>query len=171
MADTEQKPGEMPTTEQEGVTPPATDQQPLTVEQLQAQLADRDKRIRELNRESAERRKKLDQFEAEAKAKADAEMTELEKAQKRAAELEEELARRDLAEKKRAIAAKVGLPDGLALRLVGATDEELEKDAKALLETLPKPEKPKPGATNPGAGGSTGETDVQRKARILGITN
>lgn len=52
------------------------------------------------------------------------------------------------------IAAKIGLPSTLASRLQGNTAEELEADAKALLETLPKAEQKQksPGlhATNPG---------------------
>ena len=52
------------------------------------------------------------------------------------------------------IAAKVGLPSAFATRLQGNTAEELEADAKALLENLPKPEQKQksPGLhpTNPG---------------------
>ena len=68
---------------------------------------------------------------------------------------------------KRDIAAKIGLPDALALRLQGTTTEELEADAKTILETLPKAEKPKPGlkTTNPNNGGD-GEALDQRKRRL-----
>ena len=52
------------------------------------------------------------------------------------------------------IAARVGLPNALASRLQGNTAEELEADAQALLETLPKAEQKQksPGLhpTNPG---------------------
>lgn len=68
---------------------------------------------------------------------------------------------------KRDIAAKIGLPEALALRLQGTTAEELEADAKTILETLPKPDKPKPGlkTTSP-SGGGDGETEDQRKRRL-----
>ena len=52
----------------------------LTAEEAQAALADAQKRIKELNKENADRRKKLDAFEAEKSAKDAASMSELEKA-------------------------------------------------------------------------------------------
>ena len=96
-------------------------------------------------------------------------MTDTEKANKRAGELEAKLKAYERAEMQRAAADKVKLPAALAARLQGNTPEELEADAKALLETLPKPEKPAPGInpTNP-AGASGTETDAQKRARLLG---
>jgi hypothetical protein len=70
----------------------------------------------------------------------------------------------------RQAAEKAGLPAILAARLQGATLEELEADAAALAETLPKPQPKTPPtvpATNPGAA-QQGETDAQRRARIYG---
>lgn len=86
------------------------------------------------------------------------------------ARLQAELKAREIAERKRAVAEKNGLPASLASRLVGETEAELEADAKALLETLPKPQtQPRsPGPVNPGANAQTGETDDQRRARITG---
>lgn len=88
-------------------------------------------------------------------------------AEKHQAELEKtkaELAARDLAEKKRTIAAKYNIPDQLATRLVGSTDEEIEADAKALAETLPKAEQKKasPGPTHPGEGAEITKTAFER---------
>lgn len=61
-----------------------------TVEEMKAQLADSQKRIKELNHESAERRKKLDAFEkAEAERKT-AEMSEMEKVNAKAQAVEAE---------------------------------------------------------------------------------
>jgi hypothetical protein len=56
-------------------------------------------------------------------------------------------------------------------RLQGETPEELEADAKKILEALPKAPKQAPaiGATNPGAGASQGETIAQQRARVYGI--
>lgn len=122
--------------------------------------------LKEANAEAAKRRKELDRVEAERKAKEEAEMTELDKAKKRAAELEAEISALQLNDKKRAIAAKVGLPPALALRLVGDNDDALETDAKAILESLPKQTAPNTGATNPGGSGKTTETDAQRRARL-----
>ena len=122
--------------------------------------------LKKANQEAAARRKELERAAAEQKAKEQAEMTELQKATAKAAELEAELNTLKQNDKKREIAAKVGLPPALALRLVGATDEELEQDAKAILASLPKPAAPNTGATAPGANGRQGETPAERRARL-----
>src|SRR5512139_1652933 len=76
-----------------------------------------------------------------------------------------------LAEMRRAIAVKVELPLVFADRLQGETPEELEADAKKILEALPKaPKPPTVSATNPGAGASQGETIAQQRARIYGAS-
>lgn len=127
------------------------------------------KALKEANKEAAARRKALEAYEADKKAREEAEMTDLQKAQKRLAELEGALKATELKDRKRAIADKVGLPAVLASRLQGETEEELEVDAKALLETLPKPAKASPGVvTNPGSGATAETTDEQFKAAIFG---
>ena len=123
--------------------------------------------LKEANKEAAARRKRLDELEAAETKRKEAEMTESEKATKRAQELEAKLKAYELAELQRAAAEKAGLPAQLAKRLQGSTAEELEADAKALAETLPKPTKTAT-PTNPGANGQQGETDAQRKARVFG---
>ena len=80
-----------------------------------------------------------------------------------------ELAERDLREKKRQIAHDAGLPEALATRLVGTTDEEIAADAKALLETIPKKPTSSGGSTNPG-GGSAGDTETPaQRLRRMGL--
>lgn len=128
--------------------------------------------LKKANAEAAKYRKAAEQVEAERKAKQEAEMTELQKAQKEAAEVKAQLAARDLADLKRKIAEKVGLPPALAVRLQGTADEEIEADAKALLESLPKPAEPqkKPSQIIPANPNSAQlkETEAERKARIFG---
>ena len=127
--------------------------------------------LKEANKEAAARRKRLEELEAQEAQRKEAEMTETEKANKRAGELEAKLKAYERAEMQRAAADKVKLPAALATRLQGNTPEELEADAKALLETLPKPEKPAPGInpTNPaGSNASVTETREQKKARLAG---
>lgn len=122
--------------------------------------------LKEANKEAAARRKRLDELEAEEAKRKEAAMTETEKATKRAQELEAKLKQYERAEAQRKVAEKVGLPAALATRLQGETPEELEADAKVLLETLPKPTKPAPGinATNP-ANASNEDTFEQRHAK------
>jgi len=85
-------------------------------------------------------------------------------AQRRAEELE----RQQLQAK---VAQTVGIPPALATRLIGATEEELTADAKALLASLPKPQAPNINAS-PGAG-ATPRTDlgmpVEEFAAIYGV--
>ena len=60
----------------------------LSVEELKAQLAEQKKHIKSLNKESADRRKKLEEFEKKENERKEAELSEIEKANKRAQELE-----------------------------------------------------------------------------------
>lgn len=136
------------------------------------ELAKIRKGLKDSNAEAARYRKEAEQAEIERKAKQEAEMTELEKVAKRAAELEAQLQRLTRENLQREIAAKVGLPAKLATRLQGENAEEMEADAKAILEDLPKPPKPQPGpVANPGTNGREGETLSQQLARIHGQSN
>lgn len=117
-------------------------------------------------RDAAKLKKRLEEIDAAEAKRAEAELTEAQKAQKRVAELEAELnvTRREKAQQ--AAAKAVGLDLSLADRLHGETPEELAADAKALLDRLPKPAKPTPGinATNP-ANASNEDTFEQRHAK------
>lgn len=148
----------------------------VDIEKVRAELEATRKALKDANREAAERRKKLEALEKAEQDRKDAEMTELQKAQ---AELERIKIERDqleqakkameLSQRKRAVADKIGLPTALADRLTGETEDEMEADAKTILEALPKGSLPKPGATNPGqnARGQT-ETDAERRKRLFG---
>ncbi len=78
----------------------------------------------------------------------------------------------ELATLRRDVAAKVGLPAGLASRLQGDNELDLEADAKALLATLPKPAAP---SLDGGAGrGSQGNNapsidEIKELANIYGV--
>lgn len=98
---------------------------------------------RKLRSEAASLRKRLKDAEDAAQAAADADAKakgEWEKiAQKRQEELDAlkaQLADRDLRDRKAAIAKAAKLPDDMADRLRGETDEELEADAKELAKHL-----------------------------------
>jgi hypothetical protein len=94
-----------------------------------------------------------------------------EQREKEAGELKARLDALETASRKRAIGAKYNLPDELAARLMGATDDELEADAKKLQALIPAVPKPSPGPVNPGASASTvGESATQKLQRIHGTT-
>jgi len=129
-----------------------------TIEKLRAEIKDLKPKAKQAEELSA----------AEQKRK-EAEMTELQKLQAALEKAQAELEAVRLIELKRSIAAKVELPLVFADRLQGNTAEELEADAKKIMEALPKAPKPPPvSATNPGAGAETGETVEQARARIYG---
>lgn len=149
----------------------------LSLEQLQAELQSAQKRIKELNAESAKHRKEADDA---AKAKADAEAKALaeqgnfktlyEKAQADLQAERQAKAAIELSLKRERIAQEIGLPALLAERLRGETDEELRADAKALLGVAKgaMPTHAVGTDSNSGRGNATG-TDitaevVQRKA-------
>jgi hypothetical protein len=148
-----------------------TEPTPEAGESLEARIARMEAALKKANHEAAKYRKQAETFEqAEAKRK-EAELSEMEKLQKRLAETEAEANRLKLESLQRQAAEKAGIPLALAERLKGATLEELEADALALAETLPKSTKTPPtvAATNPGANADgKGETDAQRRARMYG---
>jgi phage terminase Nu1 subunit (DNA packaging protein) len=163
--------------EQTGVMPTAQAQQPDSAEMVQISKEELEKirkGLKEANAEAAKYRIAQEKLDTERKAKETAEMTELEKIKARAQELETKLAQKERASLQSEVAARLGLPAKLAGRLQGATPEELEADAKAILDDLPKQPPPangqqraNPGATNPAnAQPASGETDKEKRRRL-----
>ena len=110
--------------------------------------------------------KRLADLEAEEAKRKEAELTEMQKLQKRLEETELKLAdaaRRDLL---RRVADEVGLPGELATRLQGKDEDELRADAKKLLDYIKAPPKPKIEPTLPAAGQKP-ETNDEKRRRIL----
>lgn len=167
--------------------------QTVTVAQLQAELKNVQKALKDANREAAERRKKLEAFEAEETKRKEAELTEVQKLQKRLEESEAKAkAAAEEARKTRienAIIAKardrfvdledvvLKLRDGIQLDDDGKPvdlDKALDELAAAKphwVKQAAAPEKPKTptiNPTNPGAGGSPAVTDAELRAEIWG---
>ncbi len=130
-----------------------------TVEELKARLDEAERRAKNKADEADRHFKKLAKFEQEEAKRKEAEMTEIERANKRAQELEAKVRQLEINRLQHDIAAKVGLPAIYADRLKGETPEELEADAKLLLEAQPKQKAaPNTGATNPGEKAGSGDT-------------
>ena len=125
---------------------------------------------KKLRREAQALRSKLAGFEKAEQEKAEAQLSEVEKLRKQLNQIAQEKAALERATLQRQAAEKAGLPPVFADRLKGETLEELEKDAKAILEALPKAQQPKGNPTNPGANATGGETDAQRRERLFGQT-
>jgi len=142
------------------------EQPAMTLEELRAENA----RLAQhaLNKEEEAKRHfaKLQAFEKKEQDKKDAELSDLQKEQKRAADLERENKELKTNQLKLSIAAKIGIPESLALRLQGETPDDIEKDAKAILETLPKKPAATGNPTNPGGGSQAVETDAERRKRL-----
>ncbi len=130
-------------------------------------------KLREIEKQYNKERKEIERLKADEAKRQDAELSELQKAQKRAADLEGELQRERVEKLRRKVAAKHQLPDFLADRLKGETEEELETDAAQLAANLPKqqPEKRTNLKANDVAGGEQKETDQQRRARLYHFGN
>jgi len=140
-----------------------------TVEELKARLEEAERRAKNKAEEAERHFRKLTKLEQEEAKRKEAEMTEIELANKRAQELEAKVRQLEISRLQHDIAAKVGLPAIYADRLKGETPEELEADAKLLLDAQPKPKAaPNAGATNPGEKAGVAETHAQKKARLLG---
>jgi len=134
--------------------------------------------LKAANSEAAERRRKLEAYEKAEKERDEAEMSEMDKLNKR---LEETEAERDSLiakdddrkasdEKKKlqqSAAEKVGLPNEFSDRVRGETSEEMEADAKVLLDAMPVKPKPKVLPTNSGGGELGDETFGEKSARLL----
>lgn len=126
--------------------------------------------LKAANRESADRRKKLEAYEKAEQERKEAEMSELEKAQKRAAELEAKVKESDLRELRRKVGTAHELPEAVYNLLPDLPEEEMTVKAKEVAAELAKvTNKPKPDikVTNPNGSNKT-VTDAQRRAFLNG---
>jgi len=115
---------------------------------------------------------KLEKFEQDEEKRKLAELTEMDRLKLEAKTAKEEAAESKQKLLRREIAAKVGenlkvkFPEILISRIQGETPEDMEADAKKLMEELPKAKTSNTNTTNPGGGDGTGETREQRIERL-----
>lgn len=127
------------------------------------------KKLRQFEKDSKALAKKVAEYEAKEREREEAELSETEKLKRQLAERDAQLKGLERAAMQRKVAEAVGLPAAFAERLKGETPDEMEADAKALKEAMPKAAAPNVGATNPGSNATgQGETLEQRRARIYG---
>ena len=167
--------------------PQAAGQVPVDPADLQAELERTRKALADANKEAAQRRKKLEAYEVAEAERKQAQMSELEKAQAKLAELEKRAAEAEAGKRQALIRAAViarATVQGFrepedVLRFLDAgavqiTDDGQVTNADDLLQKLAKakPYLLQPtgtvGATNPGRGQGTGESDEARRARLFG---
>lgn len=123
-------------------------------------------KLRAENKQLKPAAKKAQDYEAKLRAQEDADKSEIQRMKERLEQAEKELQGTKRRETQRKIAAKFGLPDALADRLHGDTEDEMEADAKELLEAMPKRQAAP--VNNPSSVQTAAETDAQRRARIYG---
>lgn len=127
------------------------------------------KKLREVEKQYKQEKKELERLKADEAKRKEAEMTEAEKLKARADKLEAELMQERSERLRLKVASKHALPDTLASRLKGETEEELEADAQELAKLLPtkteEKKQPQLKATDI-ANGQNGKTDAQRRAEI-----
>ena len=160
----------------------------MTTDDVQAELEKVRAALKAANKEAAERRVKLQEYEEQERKRKEAEMSEIERAmakaeeaQKKATEMEARLREQAIKTAVIAEAAKLNIIDPeAAYALVDKTAlnysergvDGLDDAMKALVEAKPylvrKPQTVKPNPTNPGASGQQGETLEQKKQRIFG---
>lgn len=127
------------------------------------------KKLRQFEKQSKALERKLAEYEAKEREREESKLSETEKLKRQLAEKEAALQSLERAAMQRKAAEAAGLPPAFAERLKGETQEELEADAKALKEVLPKAQAPNVGTTNPGSNATgQGETLEQRRARVYG---
>lgn len=119
----------------------------------QADVAALKAELQKTRREAAQYRTRAKEFEEKEQRAQEASLSELEKAQKKAAELEAQLQATQAEVWREKAAAKAKLPPELAARITGKTLEEMETDADNLAKVILKSAPPPTGVvqpTNPG---------------------
>ena len=156
--------------EPQAVTTPAPEIETIEGEPFDAARAMRTiEKLRAEIKELKPKAKQAEELSLAEKKRREAEMTELEKLTAELQKAQAELKTAQLSQLKKDIAIRVELPLIFADRLHGETAEELEADAKKILEALPKAPKPPPvNPMSPGAGASQKETVDQQRARVYG---
>jgi hypothetical protein len=183
-----------PTPADDGQTPPAVlpvsppaDTGTQTAEEVKAELERVRKALKDANKEAADRRKKLEALEAAEKERADKELTETERLQKKLAEIQQQAEQATQLANQRLVrqaivtqAARLNFADpedaydklkNTQFEIEGETVTGVEDAVKKLAERskhLLKSNNPNLSTFNPAGGGIAVETDAQKRARIYG---
>lgn len=125
--------------------------------------------LRNIEKQAKKDAKELELYRQKEREREEAEMTELQKAQKQLEDLQVQNANLQRDFWRREAAAQANLPSIFADRIKGATLEEMLEDAKKLADVLPKSKQQMPTlkSTNP-ANGEKVETDAEKRERLFG---
>lgn len=164
--------GEMPEpeTDAQAADVAANEGAPVVEEKFdEARAMETIKKLREIEKQAKKDKTELEKLRAQEEEHKKAQMTESERLKAELDQAMAELKAKSTRAMQLEVAGRLGLPTVLADRLKGETPEEMEADAKAMLEALPKQRTaPNSGTTNPGDKASKTETRAEKKARLLG---
>ena len=125
------------------------------------------KKLRGIEKQAKKDKSALDKLENAEADRLKAEMSETDRLKAEVAERDVTIKELTTKSQQREIADKVLLPAIFADRIKGETPEEMEADARLLLEAIPKGKiAANAGATNPGEAAVTGETEEQTLKRL-----
>ena len=127
-----------------------------TVEFWKQKAREQEKRAKD----NAEAAKRLTALEA-------ANLSEVERAQRVAAEAQERLSSYERTVMRQKVALEKGVPAALVGRLMGDTEDEITEDADALLALINAPTSPKPDPSQGARGGTSPGTPQQDFAQFL----
>lgn len=123
-------------------------------------------KLRETESKFKKMTREMERIQEEERKRKEAEMTDVEKYKAKAEELENALKLERTEKMRLKVSSKYQLPEKLAARLQGETEEEMEADAAELAKLLPKQKQAPQLQSNDVADGKKGETDAQKRARI-----
>ena len=126
-------------------------------------------KLRDGEKQARKDRAELERLRKAEDERRKAELSETDRLKAELAERDAKLNQLTIKAQQREVADRVGLPAVFASRVQGETPEEMEADAKLLLEALPKGKAaPNTGVTAPGENANTGETEAEKRRRLFG---
>jgi hypothetical protein len=126
-------------------------------------------KLRDIEKQAKRDKAELERLQKAEEERKKAELSETDRLKAEIQERDAKLNQLTIKAQQREVADRVGLPAIFADRIQGETPEDMEADAKLLLEALPKGKSaPNSGATAPGENASVGETEAQRLKRLFG---
>lgn len=126
-------------------------------------------KLRDIEKQAKKDKAELERLRKAEEDRKKAEMSETDRLKAEIEERDAKLRKLTIKAQQREIADRVGLPSIFANRIQGETPEDMEADAKLLLEALPKAKAaPNSGATAPGENANTGETEAEKLRRLFG---
>lgn len=164
MADNEPK-GEMPEADVQVAEAPVAETEQFDKERAMATIT----KLREAEKQAKKDRAELERLRQLEEERKKAELSETDRLKAELAEREQKLKQLTIKTQQQEIANKIGLPPAFVSRIQGETPDEMEADARYLLENMPKGKAaPNAGATSPGEKATSGETEAERLKRLLG---